>query len=282
MTGDAGSYEGRTAGRETSGAMERVGVIAGRVGPILGGFVLPFALVLYLGLEGGGYGVGLEGAQEGATNGAILRSEVAIAAWWLLLLGSLAAALPFARIGRAAWVALGLFAAFAAWTGLSMLWSDSPERSFDEFTRVLAYLGVFALAIAVQGRGGVRRMVGAVAAAIAVLGILALLSRLHPAWFPVDEAALELSNVQARLNYPLDYWNGLAALIGLGIVPLLGLATNGRRLITRAAATAALPALALTGFYTVSRSAPLIAGVGIACFLVLHPRRLSALVPLGL
>jgi hypothetical protein len=282
MTGDAERFEGRATGREATGALDRVGVIAGRVGPILGGFVLPFALVLYLGLEGGGYGVGLEGAREGATNGAILRSEVAIAAWWLLLLGSLATALPFARIGRAAWITIGLFAAFAAWTGLSMLWSDSPERSFDEFTRVLAYLGVFALAVAVQRQGGLRRMVGAVGAAIAVLGILALMSRLHPAWFPVDEAAQTLSNVQARLNYPLDYWNGLAALIGLGIVPLLGLAANGRHLLTQALATAALPALALAGFYTVSRSAPLIAGIGIACYLALHPRRLSALVPLGL
>jgi tetratricopeptide (TPR) repeat protein len=282
MTGDAGRFEGRATGREARGTGERVGALAGRVGPVLGGFVLPFALLLYLGLEGGGYGVGLEGADPGATNGAILRSEVAIAAWWLLLLGSLAAALPFARIGRAAWVAIGLFSAYAAWTGLSMLWSDSPERSFDEFTRVLAYLGVFALAIAVQRRGGLRRMVGAVAAAIAVLGILALLSRLHPAWFPVDEAAQQLANVRTRLNYPLDYWNGLAALIGIGLVPLLGLAIHGRHVVTQALATAAIPVLSLVGFYTVSRSAPVIAAAALAVFLLLHPRRRTTLIPLAL
>jgi type II secretory pathway pseudopilin PulG len=253
-----------------------------RFGPDLACFVIPFALLVYLGLEGGGYGVGLEPPPPGETNGVTLRSWIAIAAWGLIVVGAITGVIRVSDFGRAAWTALGIFTAFAVWTGLSMLWSDSPERSFDEFTRVLAYLGVFALAISAVRWGGVRRAVAAVGAAVAVIGVIALLSRLHPSWFPVDLAAQELANVQARLNYPINYWNGLAALIGIGFVSLLALAAHGRHVVTQALATAALPALMLAGFYTVSRSAPLIVALGVSAYLVLHPRRIEALIPLGL
>ena len=57
-------------------------------GPAIAGFVLPFALVLYLGLKGGGYDL-------------VVYSEVGIAIWWIVLLGALVAVLPSASIPRA-------------------------------------------------------------------------------------------------------------------------------------------------------------------------------------
>ena len=118
---------------------------------------------------------------------------------------------PTGRLGRA-W----LLAAFAAWTALGITWSESAERSAAEAGRVAAYLG-FALALAAQGRDGLRRTVNAVAAAIALVGVLALLSRLHPAWFPADDAARLLPRDRQSAQLTMNYWNGLAALIVMGI-----------------------------------------------------------------
>jgi tetratricopeptide (TPR) repeat protein len=234
------------------------------LGPALVGSVLPFALVLYLALRGGGYD-------------SIVYGEVGIAVWWLLLLGALVGILPATRIPRAGWVALALLAAFAAWTALGITWSESAERSAAEAGRVAAYLGVFALALAAQGRDGLRRTVNAFAAAIALV-VLALLSRLHPAWFPADDAARLLPReLGSRLNYPLNYWNGLAALIVMGIPLLLGIAVRAQHLVTRALAAATLPAMVLTIFYTFSRGGVLVLGVALLGFIALYPRRLAAL-----
>src|SRR3954447_14034775 len=85
-------------------------------GPAIAGVVLPFALILYLGLKGGGYDL-------------VVYSEVGIAIWWIVLLGALVAVLPSASIPRLGWVGLGLIVAFAAWTALGIGWSESAERS---------------------------------------------------------------------------------------------------------------------------------------------------------
>ena len=234
------------------------------LGPVLAGSVLPFALVVYLALKGGGYDP-------------LVYSQVGIAAWWLVLLGALVGVLPLARIRPAGWLGLGLLTAFAAWTALGIGWSESAGRSVAELGRVAGYLGVFALALAVQGRDGVQRMLKAVAAAIALVGALALLSRLHPAWFPTDETARALGVARERLNYPLNYWNGLAALMAIGIPLALAVAAHARTLAARALAAAAVPVLALTAFYTLSRGGIAAAAAGVIALLALYPRRLALL-----
>jgi hypothetical protein len=239
------------------------------LGPALVGSVLPFALVLYLALRGGGYD-------------RLVYSEVGIAVWWVLLLAALVGVLPAARISRAGWVALALLFGFVVWTALGITWSESAERSAAEAGRLAAYLGVFALALAAQDRDGMRRTINAVAAAIVLVGLLALLSRLHPAWFPRDDAAQRLPEVGNRLNYPLQYWNGLAALIAIGIPLVLTAALRARHLVTQALAAAALPAMALTAFYTFSRGGALAIGIGVLTLLGLHPRRVAMLPTLAL
>ena len=239
---------------------------AGRFGLWLGQAGLPFLLVVYLGLRGGGFDE-------------IVRSEVGIAAWWIVLLGAAVGVLPLARLSRGAWIALGLFAAFAVWTGLAVGWSESAERTLDELGRVAALLAVFALALSVQGAAGLRRVVGAVGAAIALVSGVALLSRLHPAWFPDLELPELLPGGQSRLHYPLDYWNGLAAFAAIGIPLLLTLATTARSVALRALATALVPALALTIFFTLSRGGAAEAVIGLAVLFAIHPRRLTLLAP---
>ncbi len=238
-----------------------------RIGPFVVGWALPFVLVLYLALRRGGYD-------------AEIWSEVGIILWAVVLIGALAGILPARRLSRQAWIAFGLLGAFCAWTALSLIWTESAERSFDEAARLVMLVGAFALALTTQGKDGVRRTLGGVAAAIAVVAGLALLSRFDPSLFPANEAANE--TVRARLNYPLNYWNGLATLMAIGLPLLLVFAAEARLTITRVLATASLPLLGLTLFFTFSRGGAIAAAIAIGVFFALHPRRLAALVPVVL
>jgi len=228
------------------------------------GYGLPFLLVVYLAFAGGGYDP-------------VVYGEVGVICWWVVTLGALVGLLPLARISGAAWVALGLLGAFALWTGLGISWSESSERSVAELARVASFVGVFALAISVQGRAlALRRTVYAVAAAIGVVTLFALFSRLHPELFPEIQAARFLDDVEARLSYPLDYWNALAALIAIGFPLVLSAAMSARNLVVQAIAAAALPMMALTAFFTLSRGGAFAIAIAIAAFVLLYPRRLAA------
>jgi O-antigen ligase/polysaccharide polymerase Wzy-like membrane protein len=232
-------------------------------------WALAFGLVTYLGLEGGGFDP-------------LVHDRVGIAAWWVLLATVLAGALPRRRLGVLAWVALGLLAAFVAWTALSLAWTESVERTSADLARVAGYLGIFALALFSRGPRGARRMVAAVAAGIAVVGLVGLLSRLHPAWFAEgQQTARFLPSSRERLAYPLNYWNALAALIAIGLPLLLHQATAARSVAGRGLAAAAIPALALTAFLTLSRGGIAAAAIAVALYLVLAPDRLPKLLTLA-
>lgn len=235
-------------------------------------WVLGFGLVTYLGLAGGGYDP-------------LVHDQVGIAVWWVLLAAVAAGALPRRRLTPAAWAAAALLAAFVGWTALSLAWTESTERTLAEVALVAGYLGVFALALFSHGPRGTRRMVAAVGAGIACVAAVALLSRLHPAWFPeAPQTVRFLSGSRERLAYPLNYWNGLAALIAIGLPLLLHVATTARRTPARALAAAALPALALAAFLTLSRGGMAAAVLGLALYLALAPRsaaRLTTLLAAG-
>jgi hypothetical protein len=240
-----------------------------RLGPILASTVLPFVLVLYLALDGGGYDV-------------VVRGEVGIAIWWIVLLGALVGVLPVRGLGRAELAGVGLLFAFAAWTALGISWSPSSERSVEEAARVLIFVGVLTLSVAAQDREALRRTVRSVGAAIAVVGCLALLSRFEPSWFPTQQTGTFLRGTGDRLSYPLNYWNGLAALMAIGIPLVLVAAAESRRLIIQALTTAALPVMALVAFYTLSRGGAIEMAVALAVLLTLYPRRLDLLPTLAL
>jgi hypothetical protein len=223
---------------------------------------IPFGLITYLGLQGGGYDV-------------VVRSEVGFMAWWVVLLGTLVGALPLARLPRRAWTALGILGAFALWTGLGISWSESAERSVGELGRVATLIGLFVLALCVQTGDGLRRMVGGVAAGVAVVAGIALLSRFEPSWFPALETPAFIEGSRTRLHYPLDYWNGLAAFVAIGLPLLAALVVGARHIAGRALAAAAIPVLALTLFFTLSRGGALTGGVALAVLAAMHPARLT-------
>ncbi|HEU4943997.1 MAG TPA: O-antigen ligase family protein, partial [Solirubrobacterales bacterium] len=225
-------------------------------------WLLAFGLVVYLGLEGGGYDP-------------LVHDQVGIAVWWVALVGVAVGALPRRRPPELAWIALGLLAAFAAWTALSLDWTESTARTSADLARVVTYLGVFALAIFTRVSRESHQLVSAVAAGIAVVSLAALLSRLHPAWFPdADQTALFIDDSRERLSYPLNYWNGLAALVAIGIPLLIHIATEARTVVVRALAAAVLPAMMLTILFTLSRGGIAAAVLAVGVFIALAPDRL--------
>ena len=237
-------------------------------GPELAAWGLGFAAPLYLALRGGGYE-------------AVLRDQVGVAVWWIVLLGVLLGVLPGIRPTRAQLLAIGALVLFAAWTGLGVLWSQNREHTVAELSRLSTYAAVLTLAVLGVRAGARRWLVGGVTTAIAAIAVLALLSRLHPAWFPADQTAEFLSEASSRLNYPLNYWNGLAALMALGIPLALHFATSARQLVLRALSAGALPAMAATLYLTFSRGGLAEAAAGLLVYLAFapgRPWRLAALV----
>ncbi|HTU14852.1 MAG TPA: O-antigen ligase family protein [Solirubrobacterales bacterium] len=230
--------------------------------PAVAGFGLPFLIVVYLALEAGGYDL-------------VVRGQVGIIAWWIVLLGVIAGLLPLTRVTRGGWAVLAVLGALAAWTAAALTWTESTERGLIELSRVATLLGIFALMLLLQGRDGFRRSVAAVGAAVAVVAVVALASRFQPDWFPASEIPADYP--VSRLNHPLEYWNGLAAFMAIGLAPLLWAASSARSIPVRALAAGAVPLVVLACYLTASRGGAIEAGAALLILIVLFPRRLSLL-----
>lgn len=231
---------------------------------VMAAWLLGFGLVFYLSLQGGGYDT-------------VVRNQLGIAIWWIAVVGVLAGALPVRRPNRLALVALGLLLGFVAWTAMSLAWTESQERTMSELSRVFTYLGVFGLALLIRGSRGARHTVTAIGTAIALVALIALASRLHPDWFPAASLTTQfLGGTQSRLSYPLNYWNGLAELIAIGLPLVLYIATSARSLLARAIAAGVLPAMALAVFFTFSRTGTGAVIAGLMVFMVFASDRVRA------
>lgn len=232
-------------------------------------WALCFGLVVFLGLEGGGYDP-------------LVHDQVGIAAWWALLATVAVGLLPRRRLGPAALGGLALLTAFAVWVCLSLIWTESVERTFVDVARVLTYVALFALVLVSRDGRETQRLIGAVAAGIVLIATVALLSRLHPDWFPIAQQTGRILGAEDRLSFPLNYWNALAALTAIGVPLLLQLASEARYVLTRAAAAAALPAMMLVLYLTLSRGGIGAAAIATLVFLLIAADRLPKLVTLAI
>lgn len=218
--------------------------------------------VVWVALEGGGYGE-------------VTRHAAGALAWacaFGLFLVRGRAALPR---GPALVVATAI-AVFAALTGLSIIWSESAGRSYDELTRGLSYLGFF-LAATGAVTGSARRrdqlVEGLTIGMAAVVGI-AVLSRLEP-WLFADQNLDALPpEFRPRLAYPLGYWNAVGSFVAITIPLLVHAASRADRSVHyNAGATALLPVAGLALYLTFSRGALVAAAVAVGLILALSPRR---------
>ncbi|MFL5915676.1 MAG: O-antigen ligase family protein [Gaiellaceae bacterium] len=205
------------------------------------------------------------------------RSYAGISAWWLLGIGAaLGLAAARERVDRLALAALGLLAAFALWTLISMSWASDGGRAFAQFDLVSFYVAVLALAIVVARLVPASVIVGGVALAVSAIACAALLSRFFPSSFGVEPSTI-LPVINSRLSFPLGYWNGLGIEAALAYPLLLSIMVSRRSRLASSLAALPLPILGGVLYLTSSRGAFVAAIVAVAVYLVLAPNRWPAL-----
>jgi O-Antigen ligase len=176
------------------------------------------------------------------------------------------------RPGWLAIVTVGALGGFAAWTALSLTWSDDVTNSVLENQRVLLYLAAAAALVLLARRPSVPYILAGVLAAVTAAAGYGLASRLFPERLGVYEPTSAY-----RLGEPLGYWNGLGLFAAMGGLLALGFAVRGRSLPGRILAAAILPVLATTIYFTFSRGAWIAGAVGFLAAVALDPRRLQLL-----
>ena len=163
---------------------------------------------------------------EGATGvPASSRVEIAVA-----LLAACALALVVwdervrAAAPRAAWAAVALLGAYAAWCALSIEWSPAPDESWLEANRALAYSLAAATALVVGSslRRAPERAASGLAAVALLIAVWALAGKALPGVFQHTEDF-------SRLRAPLGYWNALGLVCAMGAVAALWRASVARR-----------------------------------------------------
>lgn len=208
--------------------------------------------MLVLGFSTGGYFAG----------GVALAAFVALL---LLLVRLVGAADPLAGLTPGGLVAAVALAGLCAWTVASGAWSSSQSRSLAELDRVLGYTALLVLFAGLRdGTRSARLLLRATFAALAVLVAAGVLSRVAPGLLDVPT-----SRIEARLSWPLGYWNafGLAG----ALTTLLGLhllADVREPLPLRAVAGAVVPLACVGTYLSLSRGAIAAGLLGLAVLLV--------------
>jgi len=193
-----------------------------------------------------------------------------VGVWWVVILALITRLAPGRPVPPLAIVTGGCLAAFAGLTALSMIWANDSGRAFTEIVRVAGYLGLFVLTVVVSARTGARPWLAGIAIGIVVVVVGADLSRFDPSLFGGADRSIFVSLPASfgRLSYPVGYWNGLGAVLAIGILLLGWFGSFAGTRLRRAAATAALPALGLAMYLTFSRGGLAATAIGICVFLV--------------
>jgi O-antigen ligase len=219
--------------------------------------------------------VGISWALAWDTSGAILAS------YWLpyavlatvvlavvLLSGS--AALP----ARLPLVASSLLLGFAVWTALSAAWSPVPSLARDDGLLALFYT-VALLTPLVTLRSAADRLAATI---VAVLGLAAL-----AVWTAIwlrECGDPELLYVGGRLDFPVTYWNGEAAIALIAFWPAIALAARRTlRMAIRALALGGATAMLCLFLGTQSKGGGVALSLSAVVVFAVSPARLRLLVP---
>jgi hypothetical protein len=189
------------------------------------------------------------------------------------------------RAPRAGWIALALLAAFAFWSGVTLLWSVAPDQTWIECNRAITYLVVLGLAI---GLGASHpRAPRLVADGFAIVALLvsayALGQKLLPGIRIAGVLKLDRTGSLPRLQDPLGYWNALGAFVAMGTAPVLSVVLDVERAPRlRVAGSVAVVGMLVAIAFTYSRGALLALAVAIAVVVLGSGGRLRALMWLGM
>ena len=171
-----------------------------------------------------------------------------------------------------------LLGLLAAWTAASLLWAGSRSDAWEETNRTLFYLVAVALVVVFVRLVGPRSWIWLIVGLIAVITVTAFLVLLRLGW--ASDPTLYFAS--GRLNYPITYWNGLAAFLVMGFWLALGAANAGGRLVWAQALLLALATLFLElALLPQSRAALWSLALVLPFFVVLSPHRFRALTNLA-
>jgi len=214
------------------------------------------------------FGGGAENGGMAWIGGAAL--VVALGACALVFLGWL----PLPGLGREG-VAFALLAGgFVVWTGITILWSVLPDRSWDYFNRGLGYFGLAVV-------GGFAGSVLSTRAGAWLLGVPIGATALWALAGKAVPSLYEDYGRLARLRSPVGYWNALALVMVFGLpIALWAASCDGRRRVVRAAAVVGLYALAVALLLTYSRGGLLAAFVAVGGWFALTRVRFASLAAL--
>jgi O-antigen ligase/polysaccharide polymerase Wzy-like membrane protein len=199
-----------------------------------------------------------------ASNGAF-----AVHSWAPLCVVALAllAVSPRRRLRPPALVAIAAIWSFAAWTALSVLWSDAQGDAIEGAARAILYAALFTVPLTtLPDRRSARHfailMAAGLGSVVAVTFVLVVVRG--------DELFLA-----GRLDTPIGYRNGTAALFVLAFWPLLCLAAARHVAVgVRAASFAGAVAALTLAFLTQSRGSLIGFGVGAVVVVLVGPDRL--------
>jgi hypothetical protein len=170
---------------------------------------------------------------------------------------------------------LGAFACLGAWIALSTIWSVAPAETVLELQRVLVYVAVIAATLLLSGRRSGRRLLGGLLAAISLVTLFSLLTRLAP-----DRIGVYDQTAVYRLAEPIGYWNGLGIFAVIGTLIAFGFAARAHTLRARAASAGAMVVMLPTLYFTFGRAAWLALAAGLVMAVAVDPRRLQLLAAL--
>lgn len=170
------------------------------------------------------------------------------------------------RFSRGGALALGGLTLILVMSALSILWAQSRESAWTETNRIAFYCVLLAIGLLAI------RTLSAARAVIVLLGLPALLAALVGSVLLLTGQANDWFTL-ARLNWPVGYINGTAALLMIGVWPCLAAAEYAPRRWMRSAAIGGATAIASFAVMTQARAIVLEVVVCGAIVLLVAPGR---------
>ncbi|MFN8224171.1 MAG: O-antigen ligase family protein [Gaiellales bacterium] len=147
----------------------------------------------------------------GASSSDTLLVVGAVVAAIVVVLAVLAGlgSIPLVGPSRAGWLVCGGLGALTLWAGASIVWSITPDVSWNWLNRFAVYLGIALIGFALGGlRRGPERLVIGLTLVVTAAVAWALLGVVVPSFAPTGDRV-------ARLSEPIGYWNALALVAGI-------------------------------------------------------------------
>jgi hypothetical protein len=221
------------------------------------------ALILLYALRGGAYDI-------------VVFEEYGFVIWSALAFGVALRLLPRTKPSRPALFLMGAMFGYAAWTALSLTWTQSSEMTFEEIARSLDYLGLVTLVVFALDQYTWRSAAAGLGFGALAVCLLAVGSRLLPGAFPANVVGAVFG--VRRLSYPFGYWNAVGAWGAMSATIALAWSVHERTRATRALALALVPAACLATYLSYSRVGAGGVVLGLILVLGLSRNRLTALI----